>query len=102
MSLRRALTALLVVVSLACASGGDARVEGVVIDLSGDVSTVDSFTLRLADGSDRVYEPAPGILFHDSAPLAHLRDHLVSGKPVEVRYRTLDDGTLIAVEVADA
>ena len=103
MTLRRTLTALLIVVgAAACSSASDGSVEGLVIDLDGDLSSVASFTLRLADGTDRVFEAVPGILFHDRAPLSHLRDHLVSGEPVRVRFRTLDDGTLVAFEVDDA
>ena len=67
-----------------CSSNGDGEIGGVVIDVTGDLTTVESFTLRTADGTNRRFEPAPGILFHQSAPLSHLSDHLLSGEPVLV------------------
>ena len=100
MTVRRTVAVLLLVLA-ACSTGDVGRVDGVVIDLVGGISSVESFTVRLADGTDRVFAPAPGILFHGRAPLAHVRDHLVSGELVEVRFRTLDDGTLLALEVGD-
>ncbi len=101
MSTLRLLAAALLALS-ACSPDGDVRIEGVVIDLGGDIATVESFTVRLGDGTDLVFEPAPGIGFHDSAPLTHLRDHLRTGERIEVKYRTLEDGTLVAIEVGDA
>ena len=101
MTVRRAVAVLLLVLA-ACSTGDEGRADGVVIDLVGGISSIESFTVRLGDGTDRIFEPAPGILFHGAAPLAHLRDHLVSGERVEVRFRTLDDGTLLALDVGDA
>jgi len=85
------------------ASSGDEPivVEGVVIAVDGDLTNVTSFTLRLPDGSDLVLMPAAGVLFHGSAPISHVRDHLASGAPVRVGYVELDDGTLSAVLVED-
>ncbi len=100
--MRRAVLLLgVVVLATACSGTASAEVTGVVTDVVGDLTSVDAFTLRLTDGTDRTFEPAPGVLFHDSAPIGHLRDHLRSGEPVTVRYRVLDDGTVIALEVGD-
>ena len=85
----------------ACSGNGD-EYRGTVVEVVGDLTSVESFTVRLDDGTDRVFEPDPGILFHDSAPLSHLQEHRLNGQPVRVRYRTLNDGTLIAIEVGDA
>lgn len=86
---------------LACGGGGD-TVTGVVVDVTGDITTVERFVMRLPDGTDRELQPAPGITFHGGAAIGHLIDHLRSGEPVEIRYEQLDDGTWVALEVADA
>ncbi len=75
---------------------------GVVIDMMGDLTTVEEFVVRLPDGTDQVIEPAPGVRFHGGASIGHLRDHLRSGAPVVIYYETLDDGRWIALEVDDA
>lgn len=85
----------------ACATA-NLEVEGVVIDVVGDIATIESFVLRLPDGADRMLVPAPGILFHGDAALGHIRDHLRSGEPISVAYEVLDDGTWVALEVTDA
>lgn len=108
MTLRRRLTTgiaaagLAVIVTGACSGTDDASTTGVVIDVQGDLTTVDTFTLRLSDGTDQVVEPAPGVLFHGDTAMGHIRDHLRSGGPVFIRYEVLDDGTWVALEVTDA
>ncbi len=100
--MRRASWVLgVVVLATACSGTAELEVDGVVTDVVGGLTAVEAFTLRLPDGTDRTFEPAPGVLFHDSAPIGHLRDHLRSGEPVTVRYRVLDDGTFVALEVGD-
>lgn len=99
---RRLFAAILIlIVVVGCSGGDDDSVRGVVIDVRGDITTVESFTLRLSDGTDRVFEPAAGVLFHGTEPIGHIRDHLRNGEPVDVRFRVLDDGTSIALEVSD-
>ena len=98
--MRRLLAASLISVA-ACSGSDGGSVRGVVIDVQGDITTVESFTLRLSDGTDKVFEPAAGVLFHGSAPIGHIRDHLRNGEPIDVRFRVLDDGTSIALEVSD-
>ena len=90
------------------ACGGDVHseadgsvVEGVVIDVQGDLSTVDAFVLLTADGERLTFVPAPEATFHGGAPLSHLGDHVRSGAPIAVTYRD-QDGTLVAIEVDDA
>ena len=83
-------------------SGGDgAVVEGVVVDVQGDLSTVDAFVLVTAEGDRLTFVPAREATFHGGAPLTHLDDHLRSGAPIAVTYRD-QDGTLVATEVDDA
>jgi hypothetical protein len=87
----------------ACGGNGDGgTVIAVVIDVTGDLTSVDQFVVRLPDGTDQVIEPAPGIRFHGDAAITHIRDHLRSGAPVRITYDVLDDGTWIARGVEDA
>lgn len=95
------MAALLVLVAVSC--GGSARLSarGVIIEVEGGITEVNGFLLRLPDGSDLRLRPAEGVLFHDSAPIGHIRDHLRSGEPVEVEYEVLDDGSAVAYSVSD-
>jgi len=85
---------------VSCASAQE-TVTGIVVEVEGDLTTVSRFVLVLPDGTRPEFVPSPGILFHDRAPISHLQDHLRSGAPVEVVFETLDDGTLVAIEVFD-
>lgn len=76
-------------------------VEGTVIAVEGTLGDVDSFTVRLADGSDAIFVPEDGLRFAGSAPIDHVRDHMTSGAPVRVEYTTLSDGSLSATHVGD-
>lgn len=96
-----ALLAILVfILPAACSSPSD-TVTGIVVEVDGDLVSVSRFVVVVEDGSRLEFIPSPGILFHDRAPISHLQDHLRSGEPVRVVYESLDDGTLIAVEVFD-
>ena len=101
-----AAVALLVIASLfvvACSSsdGGEGRVTGVVTQVSGELGEVTSFVVTDGEGRNHQFEPAPGLMFEDG-PLDHLREHIVSGDPVEVGYERSEDGALVAIDVADA
>lgn len=96
----RRLTAIVLVVA-ACSTGSSDQVTGVVTAVEGSISAVESFTLRLPDGTDRTFETALDVVLHNAASTAHLRDHLVSGVPVEIRFRELDDGRYVATEIGD-
>jgi hypothetical protein len=88
---------------VAAACGSDTpSVAGVVIDVTGDITTVEEFVLRLPDGSDQTFVPAPGITFHSGASIGHLRDHMRSGQTIVIGYEILDDGTWVALNVDDA
>ncbi len=97
---RNAATVLVVFVLTACGGGTD-TVAGVVVDVTGDITTVERFVLRLPNGTDQQLTPAPGITFHDGAAIGHLRDHLRSGQSIVVEYEVLEDGTWIALSVDD-
>jgi hypothetical protein len=99
--LRRSIGVVLVALVLVACGSSDAVVSGVVVGVDGDLTTVNSFQVRTTEGDLLVFVPAPGIRFHDAAPLSHLTDHLVSGEIVEIVYETLNDGTLVATKVGD-
>ena len=102
---RRAVVGWLVVASLLIASCGSSmsdEVTGIVTEVDGDLVTVERFVVVAPSSESFTFEPAPGLLFDDRAPLSHLQDHVRSGEPVTVRFEVGDDGTLVAVEVGDA
>lgn len=74
---------------------------GVVVEVDGDLSAIDRFSVLLADGSTLSFTPEPGLLFDHDGPLSHLRDHLVSGSPVLVEFYQHGE-LLIAAAVGDA
>lgn len=98
---RAAALTLVAASAVAACGGGGSAVTGVVVDVEGDITTVERFVLRLADGTDQEIAPAPGVTFHDGAAIGHLRDHLRTGEPVVVMYEVLDDGTWVALRVDD-
>ncbi len=102
MALRVTLLALALLVAVTACGGDNDAVSGVVIDVAGDITTVEEFVLRLPDGSDRTFVPAPGITFHSGAAIGHLRDHMRSGQAIVIDYEILDDGTWVALNVDDA
>jgi len=83
-------------------TGANRTTTGVVIDVTGDLATVDDFVVRLPDGADQTIEPAPGIGFGADTAIGHLRDHLRSGAPVRIEYEVLDDGRWVALSIEDA
>lgn len=89
-------TALVLAVT-GCA-GSDA-VQGIVIAVDGDLTEVRSFELRTTSGDVMSFQVDP--LGDFAFPLPHLSSHMRSLDPVEVTYRTLDDGDLVAVGVKD-
>jgi hypothetical protein len=89
------------VVDIATTQPATASTAGVVIAVDGDLSAVAAFTMLLDDGSTLQLVPAAGLLFDDSGPLSHIRDHLVSGSPVLVKFHPEGD-LLIATAVGDA
>lgn len=82
------------------ACSGQTTVVGRVIEVDGDLSTVDSFTVVTEGGETLTFEPDPFGRY--PFPLPHLREHLVSGELLRVDYRPAEDGTLVAVALDDA
>ena len=88
------------VTAFACGSSSVLEVEGALISLDGNITTVERFTIVKPDGSRLQFIPDPGATFH-GGPLGHLADHLRTGSSVVVRYREEGDA-LVALEVDDA
>ncbi|NND03164.1 MAG: hypothetical protein HKN91_10290 [Acidimicrobiia bacterium] len=102
MKWRRGFLGLLIVLvgSVAC-SDGRQTARGIVIEVEGGITEVEGFLLRLPDGQTIRLSPADGVLFHDNAPIGHIRDHLRTGETVEVEFEVLDDGSAVAYEIRD-
>lgn len=80
---------------------GDGEVAGVVTEVTGDLSGIESFVVLDAEGESFKFQPRIGLLVM-GAPPSHLRDHVVSGEPVRVTYHENSAGELVADEVEDA
>jgi hypothetical protein len=97
--------AALLIVS-ACASDDSAEpntVEGIVTEVTGDLTAVESLVIMDSEGKSHFFKPTPGLLFY-GGPLSHLRDHVVTGQRVVVTFEAGAYGEQIAVliEHADA
>jgi hypothetical protein len=99
---RKALYAVVAtVVLVVSACGGDSddapdTVEGIVSEVTGDLTTVESLVILDADGNSHLFKPTPGLLFY-GGPLSHLRDHVVTGQRVAVTFETGAYGESVAV-----
>lgn len=75
-------------------------VEGVVLEVNGDLETIESFVLRTDEGEVIEIVPAPDGDFR--FPLAHLYDHLRTSGPLSVRLdRSVDPPLAVAIRDAD-
>jgi len=90
--------ACLLLVMTGCGSADQGTLEGLVIDVQGDLTTVSEFTVLSTDGT-QTFVPAEDGDF--AFPLQHLREHIISGVPVVVFWEHRD-GQTIAVIVDDA
>lgn len=105
---RFALVAVLAAVSVvgaACGDGasgsGDDVVEGIVSEVTGDLSNVASFVVLDDQGNSHLFTPEPGLLFY-GGPLTHLRDHIVTGQKVKVTFEDSVYGEMTAVLIEHA
>lgn len=99
--MNRRLAALLLggAMLLAACGGSVSTVRGVVIEVDGDLTSVQSFTLR-ADGGELIeLVPAPDGTF--TFPLSHLQEHRASLSPVVVEIEDRE-GVRVAVWIGDA
>ena len=97
-SLAALLPALLAGLLAACGSPDQGTIEGLVVDVQGDLRAVTEFSLLTEDGTE-VFIPAEDGDF--AFPLPHLREHIISGVPVVVFWED-HEGRKIAVFVDDA
>lgn len=105
---RFALVALLVVVAsfgAACGDGdagsGGTSVEGIVSEVTGDLSNVETFVVLDDQGNSHLFTPEPGLLFY-GGPLTHLRDHIVTGQRIKVTFEDSAYGEMTAVLIEHA
>lgn len=94
------LCVILAVAASACASSEstEGEVVGIVSEVTGDLSGIDSFVVLDSAGDSHKFIPGDGMTVMGSPP-SHLRDHLISGEPVKVFYHEGSDGELIADDV---
>jgi hypothetical protein len=83
----------------ACSSSSSSTVRGVVIEVNGDLTTVESFTLRANGGEVIELVPAEDGTF--TFPLSHLQEHRASLTPVAVEIEERN-GVNVAVWIGDA
>ena len=98
----RALAGVLLLLA-ACGDSGNGSpvetVQGVVLQVNGDLEAIESFVLRTDDGEVLELVPAPGGDFR--FPLAHLYDHLRTSEPLLVGLDRSEEPPL-AVSMRDA
>ena len=99
-----ALVGVLLVLA-ACGDSGNGppveTVQGVVLEVNGDLEGIDSFVLRTDDGEVLEIVPAPDGDFR--FPLAHLYDHLRTSDPLSVGLdRSVDPPLAISMRDADS
>lgn len=99
-----AVAAGIIVTAVGCASddsGGSQEVVGVVTEVTGDLTQVESFVVLDADGNSHLMTPQNGLLFY-GGPLSHLRDHIVTGERVRVTFEEGAYGAMTATLVVHA
>lgn len=80
--------------------GGDAdhaehSVTGVVTEVSGDLTMVESFVVLDDEGNSHLFVPEANLTFY-GGPLTHLRDHVVTGQRVTVTFESSAYGGMTA------
>ena len=100
----RTLPAVLLLVAAVAGCGdsdpGPETVRGVVLEIEGDLTSVESFVIRTDSGDLLEVAPAPDGDFR--FPLPHLHDHRRTSAPILVELdRTVDPPRAIAIQDAD-
>lgn len=76
-------------------------VAGVVIEVTGGLIEIESFVVLDSSGDSHKFFPRDGMQVVGS-PVAHLRDHLISGERVRVMFYKDPSGSPIADDVVHA
>jgi len=98
---RSILILVITVMAVAACSGStstEGEVFGIVTEVTGDLSGVESFIVLDTEGDSHKFVPGPGLEVMGQPP-SHLRDHVVSGEPVTVTYHENSAGELVADQV---
>ena len=83
--------------SVAGCSAATGTAAGVVIEVEGSLSNVESFTI-LSEGVEIMFLPLEGRTY--DFPLDHLQEHVRSGEPVVVDWE-IRDGVHYALAIGD-
>ncbi len=105
--LKSSLAALLVIAAASCGGGqanqdepGRETVRGVVLEVKGDLTSIESFVIRTDSGEILEVTPSPEGDFR--FPLPHLHDHRRTSEPVLVELdRTVDPPLATAIRDAE-
>jgi hypothetical protein len=84
----------------ACAAEGRNQVQGIVIEVVGDLTHVEQFTVRTDGGEMLTFVPSPDGDY--PFPLSHLREHRATVSPIVVSFDESEAGVLVATAVDDA
>jgi hypothetical protein len=96
-----AATALIFLSGCAAAEESSGEVTGVVTEVTGDLTSAESFVVIDVSGDSFKFVPGEGMTVA-GGPVSHLRDHVVSGEPVKVLFHAGSKGELIADDIQDA
>jgi hypothetical protein len=99
-----AVATAIAIAAVGCASddsGASDEVVGVVAEVTGDLTHVESFVVLDDEGNSHLLTPAEGLLFY-GGPLSHLRDHIVSGERVRVTFEEGAYGAMTATLIVHA
>lgn len=95
------VAALVLLSGCSTAEESSGEVTGVVTEVTGDLTRVESFVVIDVSGDSFKFVPGEGMTVA-GGPASHLRDHVVSGEPVKVLFHSGSKGELIADDIQDA
>lgn len=96
-----ASAALILSAGCSTAEESSGEVVGIVTEVTGDLTSIESFVVIDGSGDSSKFVPGEGLTVA-GGPVSHLRDHVVSGEQVKVLFHSGEKGELIADDVQDA